>query len=166
MGLTAKQCVSDVPNFCVYDTTLSLALGISVPSEAFICVYIGADMAKTGWIYNVTKEIAKKASLGEVDLSCIGTIEKQASIKLGIVRCKKEVKEPIGHYAQRLIKHFDLVRENLVERTPLKEKISVQKKQKLSDKKHRGKNLGKFGAASKVRNIDPSTIDLSKYLND
>ena len=26
------------------------------------------------------------------------------------------------------------------------------------------KKLGKFGAASKVRNIDPSTIDITKYL--
>jgi hypothetical protein len=29
--------------------------------------------------------------------------------------------------------------------------------------KHKKKLLGKMGAASKVRNIDPSTVDLSKY---
>ncbi len=28
------------------------------------------------------------------------------------------------------------------------------------------KKLGKFGAASGVRKIDPATIDLSKYLED
>jgi len=32
--------------------------------------------------------------------------------------------------------------------------------------KFRNKRLGKFGAASKVRIIDPASVDVSKYLQD
>jgi len=125
-------------------------------------------MGKTGWIYNVTNEIAIKAALGDQDLSHLGQIEKIASIKLGLKRCKKKDGENIGHYAHRLIKHFGLdvkyLKNKMNPKKPIVERTPAQKMASVYNKKYAGMHMGRFGAASKVRSIDLSTVDLSKYL--
>jgi hypothetical protein len=127
-------------------------------------------MSKGVWIHNVTKEIAKKAGLDAGNLDSLGWVEKKASEILGLPRCKREESENIGFYASRLIKHFGLdvnTLQSLTTATVVKKNRSVSKKT-LSDTsgKYAGMHLGKFGAASEVRKIDPKSLDLSKYLED
>jgi hypothetical protein len=127
-------------------------------------------MSKGVWIHNVTKEIAKKAGLDTGNLDSIGWVEKRASEILGLPRCKRQATENVGYYASRLIKHFGLDINNLQSSTTatvVKKNRSVSKKT-LSDTsgKYSGMHLGKFGAASEVRKIDPKSLDLSKYLDD
>jgi len=146
-------------------------LGVGVPAATFNTFITGVfTMCKTGWIHNVTVEIANKAGIGNEYISRLEQIEKTASYKLGMRRCKRDYGENIGHYAHRLIKHFGLDVNYLKNKTKPKKAI-VEKRQakkiaNVYNKKYAGMHLGKFGAASEVRKIDPKSLDLFKYLED
>ena len=126
-------------------------------------------MGKTGWIHNVTVEIAAKAGIGDEYMSRLEQIEKVASNRLGMSRCKRDYGENIGHYAHRLIKHFGLDVSYLKNKTKPKkaivEKIKSKRIANVYNKKYAGMHLGKFGAASDVRQIDPASVDIKNYID-
>jgi hypothetical protein len=117
---------------------------------------------KQTWIDEVKIAIINKAKLDTMDKGYqLEALEKQASNTLGLKRCMRGNNDSVLFYAGCLVKHFKLdVR---------KKPTTPQSRSKCEDalSRNHGKRLrvGKLGAASSVRIIDPTTVDLSKYLD-
>lgn len=116
-------------------------------------------MNREQWIENVRVSIINKAGLIGIKSMQLEALEKQASKKMGLTRLVKKKSDSPVFYCRKLVKHFGL---DVCD--PPEYKPGVVKKYDDSQrKKYNESKLGKFGAASGVRKIDPSTIDISKY---